>query len=394
MAVPPPAAPLRRRKLLALGAMAAASAMLAPRVLRARPSTSVPSTTPRPPSPLPSTTPPPPSPLPRMPRAERREWEAFKRRFITADGRVVDTGNNNESHSEGQGWGLLFAASFDDVECFDRILDWTGRNLCVRGDALHAWRYQPGAANPVSDLNNATDGDLFIAGALAQAARRWGRPDHAATARAIGVDLLRLTVRQVAGRTLLLPGAEGFEHPDRVVINPSYYAFVMLDEVARLVPSPLWEAVRADGLALIQEGRFGPWMLPPDWLSVSRADGSLAPAASWPARFSYDAIRVPLHLAWAQVTPPLVHHAFVRYWQCHGMSCPAWIDLYSSETAPYPASAGMDAIRSLAGWTRQAVSAARFPSVNTASDYYSASLVMLSRIAWYEIRADGDTIYS
>ena len=43
------------------------------------------------------------------------DWLEFRRRFIMPDGRVIDTGNNNVSHSEGQGAALLFAARFDEL---------------------------------------------------------------------------------------------------------------------------------------------------------------------------------------------------------------------------------------------------------------------------------------
>ena len=41
--------------------------------------------------------------------ADTVNWEHFKLKFITEDGRVVDDGNNNMSHSEGQGIGMLLA---------------------------------------------------------------------------------------------------------------------------------------------------------------------------------------------------------------------------------------------------------------------------------------------
>jgi endoglucanase len=95
--------------------------------------------------------------------AERAEWLSFRTRFIQPDGRVIDTANGGQSHSEGQGWGLLFAARFDDREMFDRINAWRLRVLRRKGDALHAWRCRPGPAELVDDNNNATDGDLLIA---------------------------------------------------------------------------------------------------------------------------------------------------------------------------------------------------------------------------------------
>ena len=44
----------------------------------------------------------------------RQDWLAFRHQFITPEGRVIDTGNGNASHSEGQGWGLMGAQAADD----------------------------------------------------------------------------------------------------------------------------------------------------------------------------------------------------------------------------------------------------------------------------------------
>ena len=243
-------------------------------------------------------------PVPRpieYPADDHAEWHAFNNRYITPEGRVLDTGNGNASHSEGQGWALIAAQASNDPENFARIYDWTTRNLQRRPyDCLHAWRYRPGDANPVSDMNNATDGDIYIAAALARAAARWHRADYAAAAAKLGRAILGL-VRQAGARTVLLPGAVGFETADAFTINPSYYAFGLFNDLAALVPSPLWDALQRDGLALCLQGRYGKWNLPPDWLRVDRHDGALSIAPGWPPRFSFDAIRVPMHLAWGKL---------------------------------------------------------------------------------------------
>lgn len=116
------------------------------------------------------------------------EWNRFKARFLTADGRIVDTGNAGITHSEGQGWGLFLAATFNDRLAFQRILDWTTGALRRPHDCLHVWRYVPGEPAGGGDTNNATDGDLFIAAALARAARQWGVRDLQDRARAIARD--------------------------------------------------------------------------------------------------------------------------------------------------------------------------------------------------------------
>ncbi len=317
--------------------------------------------------------------------APASEWDVFKARFLHLDGRIVDTGNGGVSHTEGQGWGLLFAVAFDDRAAFQAILGWTTDTLRRSRDALHAWRYVPGEAKPVPDVNNATDGDLFIAMALFRAARRWSHPAYAARARAIAQDVLRLLVRRTGSRTLLLPGEQGFETQDAFVVNPSYYVFPALQELSAHMRDPLWTVVQSDGLALLHDGRFGRWMLPPDWLQVSRASGTLEPAGGWPPRFSYDAIRVPLYLSWAGRTSTALDEAFRAYWAQQFPEPPAWVDLVTGAVAPYAAPPGMRAVGELS-LAPVAVPdiPPTFPSAATAPDYYSAALTLLARIAWQE----------
>lgn len=106
-----------------------------------------------------------------------RQWAVFRRKYFRPDGRIVDTGNNGESHSEGQGYGMLFAAVADDLPTFETMWNWTQATLRHTKDGLFSWRFLPGHTPAVPDTNNATDGDLLIALALARAGRRWHRPD-------------------------------------------------------------------------------------------------------------------------------------------------------------------------------------------------------------------------
>ena len=315
--------------------------------------------------------------------ADRHEWELFRRRFTSADGRVIDTGNDGVSHTEGQGWGLLFSVAFDDRASFERILAWTGMHLRRPDDALHAWRYVPGAPVPVADMNNATDGDLFIACALWRAAFRWNCPQYAAQAQVIARDVLRLCVRRIGTRTVLLPGSFGFDGDGAVNVNPSYYAFAAMAELADAVPSPLWARLRDDGVAMIAAGRFGACQLPPDWLSVS-SDGALAPARGWPARFSYDAIRIPLHLSWAGLTQPSLREAFRKFCGDSGSQA-AWVDLRTNDRASYAACPGMVAIAKIATAPGKTALPRDFPAIRSSPDYYSAALTLLARLAWQEM---------
>ena len=319
---------------------------------------------------------------------DQADWSAFLTRFVAPDGRVIDTGNGVISHSEGQGWGMFFAVVYDDPETFARISNWTSRTLRRDKDALHAWRYVPSDDPPVRDTNSATDADLFIALALARAARQWGRPDYARAAVAIARDVQRLLVGNAAGRTVLLPGARGFVTDRAVIINPSYYVLPAFSELAELAPSPIWAKLASDGLALITAGRFGRWALPPDWLQISTRDGGLAPAPGWPPRFSYDAIRVPLYLAWGRQLPPAMREAFTAFWSSRPIpAIPAWVDLATDALAPYPGPPGFQAVAQLVlGDSQSPPVAEPFPMVASAPDYYSAALTMLAMIASSELQ--------
>lgn len=322
------------------------------------------------------------SPLPRL--HDAGEWQDFQRLYMTAEGRIVDTGNRNNSHSEGQGWGLLLAEAFGDEACFNRILAWTQREMRRPYDALYCWAWRPDRPNPVEDPNNATDGDIFIAWALSRAARRWARPELLEVSRAIVRDLHGACMREVGGRRVLLPAAFGFEHPGHVVLNPSYYVFPAFAELAALMPGGAWPRLREDGLALLRQARFGRWGLPADWVQLPRdAGASLQPATGWAPRFSYDAVRVPLYLAWAGLSDEPVVQSAAHFWSENAPKPPpAWTEFVSDQLSPYTAGSG---IRSIARLVQDKTARPEdMPRVREAPHYYGAALTLLARLAAFE----------
>lgn len=310
------------------------------------------------------------------------EWVRFRDRFMSPEGRILDTGNGAVSHSEGQGWGMLLAAAHDDRAAFRLIHGWTRRTLARPGDRLFSWRYRPGATPAVDDPNNATDGDLYIAWALAWAGERWHNPALSAAASAIAHDVLRLLTREFGGRLLLLPGAAGFEDPRRVVVNPSYYVFPAFAVLGRHVADRRWQRLVDDGLWLLRQARFGRWGLPPDWLEIRRGDTACAPAGGWPPRFSFDAVRVPLLLAWAGHADAPAAQAALRFWTAPDRPLPpAWVDLVTGATADFPASEGVRAIAALVGSAASPPRPMSPPQLGPGDDYYSAALKMLVSVA-------------
>jgi endoglucanase len=315
------------------------------------------------------------------------EWVKFRDRFVTADGRVLDTGNNEVSHTEGQGWAMLFAEAADDRPGFDKIWNWTRSNLQRSDNALFAWRFDPAdKKTPVADPNDASDGDILIAWALLRASRKWREPDYAEAAKRIVTHIRRTLIVGAPGhRTVLLPGADGFKSKNHAtIVNPSYYIYPAFKDFARLVPSSQWHRLRRDGLELLADARFGRWGLPPDWIDVDHS-GEVQPAAKFPARFGFDAIRIPLYLIWGGEATPERLASYLDFWNEFGTKpVPAWTDLKDNSVAPYAGATGFKAIIQL---TRDALRAtpSPLPTFGDKDDYYSASLTLLSAIAQHEI---------
>lgn len=298
------------------------------------------------------------------------DWQDYKRRFMQPDGRVADTGNNNISHTEGQGFAMLLALEAGDRNAFASLWDWTRATLTRPDSGLFAWRYEPAKSPQVQDPNNATDGDVLMAWALLKASKAWGIEDYAVQSQTLRAAILREVCTIHAGRRVLLPGRLGFVEDDGVILNPCYYVWPALDDFAKL--EPIWNDVISDGADLTAAAAFGVWALPTDWIKVD-AQGLVTPAERWPARFGFDAVRVPLYLSMSGRSAEL--RRFHRYWREteKPSGWPAWIDVTDGTVAPYPASDGAKAI------ANRVLSR---PAVRPASqgDYYSESLRLLAAL--------------
>jgi endoglucanase len=224
------------------------------------------------------------------------DWQAYKANFVDSSGRIVDDGNKGISHSEGQGYGLLLAYLASQPADFDAIWSFTRTELLIRDDGLAAWHWDAGATPHVTDINNATDGDLLIAYALALAGRDWKRDDLTKEARNIARSLLEKAIVEHNGQTLLLPGVSGFGADDRKdgpLFNPSYCIFEAFPVMNQLAPSDKWQKVSDTCLTLLKEMQFGPKQMPAEWVSLHDKP---APAEGFPPEFGYNALRIPLYL--------------------------------------------------------------------------------------------------
>lgn len=309
------------------------------------------------------------------------DWRHYRNRFITPDGRVIDTGNGGVSHSEGQGYGLLLAAAMADRATFERLWQWTQTHLQQRGDHLFIWRRRPGMALAQEDPNNASDGDLLIAWALLKAARKWQREDLKSAAMAILADVKSKLIKQWRGLPVLIPGEAGFEHQGILTVNLSYWVFPALQTFAEQDKAPIWQELIESGLQLLDQSGFGRWNLPPDWLDLK--DRPTLPDQQ-PPRFGYNAVRIPLYLIWGGYQSPERLRPYLQFWSHVRNFQPAWTDLESNCLDSYDAPPGFKAIDDLVRFRAKRHWRFRPPSLAKDPVYYSATLNLLSRLAAVE----------
>lgn len=343
------------------------------------------------PSPSPSTAPPASpaaalmldaTPMPLAGTLSPQLWMNYRTRFVTDKGRVVDTANNLISHSEGQGYGMLLAVAARDRAGFERIWHWTRANLMVRDDQLIAWRWEPSARPAVSDINNATDGDILVAWALAEAAELWNDASYRVAGRRIAVEVGRkLIVNKTRRGPLLLPAISGFAAEDRKdgpILNLSYWVFPAFARLPLVAPEYNWSALTQSGLDLLAAARFGPLGLPSEW--ISSAGEELRPADGFAPHFAYNSIRIPLYMAWAGVGAREHYASFVGLWTASPSL--AAIDVASGRRAAPLSESGYASIAALTLCTANGAPLPRefyVPAPN--ENYYPSTLHLLSLIA-------------
>lgn len=302
-------------------------------------------------------------------------WAAWKAAFLRPDGRVVDALQDDASHSEGQGYGMLLAAFEQDADAFAAMHAWTERHLAVRRDPLLAWRWLPRSDPNVPDYNNASDGDLFYAWALLEAAVCFDVPayrDRAAQiARFLATACIRPDPRDGAAR-LLLPAAERFEDEERRIVNPSYIMPRAMSTLAATFDLPDLARAVTDGLDLIaQLAQHGPV---PDWVEID-SDG-IRPARGFAAQSGYEAMRVPLYLSWSGgVAHPALIRAAADHAAASGAETPTVFALDGTvlRRSGYPGYAALSALaRCVVG------NSPVLPRFDADQPYYPATLHMLA----------------
>ncbi len=313
----------------------------------------------------------------------RAVWDSWKRAFLAADGRVIDGLQQNSSHSEGQGYGMVLATAFNDAAAFAKMYEWTERHLAIRPDPLLAWRWLPGQANPVPDRNNASDGDLFYAWALVRAAARFNERSYQARAQDIAAALVETCILPMPGnrdQLVFLPAVHGFKHDTHLSINPSYYMPLAMREVAAVTGTPALAACAQHGEALMQT--IAREKLVPDWVDISSS--AMKPSATLSPNTGYEAMRVPLFLIWSR-SPE--HQAVRRMAAVYeravkpGVGVPTVIEPNSGVVLESSADPGYQALAGLTICSNQRDLGSSIPPFTANQPYYPATLQLFAMVA-------------
>jgi endoglucanase len=226
----------------------------------------------------------------------RESWLTYARRFIQADGRVIDHKGGGISTSEGQAYAMLRAAWIDDRRTFDAVYAWGRNNLNsqVRSDRLWAWKWgqSPSGRWEVMDRAFATDADQDVALALLMAHQQWRDERYLHDARATLADLWRLGTVEVQGTRILLAG-DTLCKGTICRINPSYFAPYAYRIFATTDPERGWLAlVDSSYRILARVSELTSTRLPADWVLLNKETGAITRSSADDSNFSYDAFRV------------------------------------------------------------------------------------------------------
>ncbi|HEX3805069.1 MAG TPA: glycosyl hydrolase family 8 [Solirubrobacteraceae bacterium] len=219
--------------------------------------------------------------------------KAFLRTYVKHDGRVTRPGNDDDTVSEGQSYGLLLAEVAHRPATFAQIWRWTASHL-QQPDGLLAWHANSSGA--VLSKTPATDADVLTAWALSRASGPGSSEYHAQARRMASAILANETIKK--GPLLLAAGPWGTGSPGS--LDPSYWSPLAFDGLAKFTGDSRWTALARSSSVYIRALTANGSLLPPDWarLDGNNATAEPAPNGSVPqTQYGLDAQRVVLWMA-------------------------------------------------------------------------------------------------
>lgn len=221
--------------------------------------------------------------------AANSSYNLWKSKYVqnvnTNEARVVRPENNNDTVSEGMGYGMLLSYFANDEATFSKLWNYVQKYLDPKG--LMNW--QISSSGQVIGQGSATDADEDIAYALLRADSKWPGKGYGQEAKNMISAMMKT---EVLSSNLINPGDNW---GDTKIINPSYLAPSYYKAFAESTGDTRWLTVANTSLSWLEKASDPTTGLLPDWLNSYFSQ----PSISWdkyPNGFYYDAVRVPIRL--------------------------------------------------------------------------------------------------
>jgi len=238
--------------------------------------------------------------------AAQTAYMSWKNSFVTSNGagaagnlRVQRPSNQQDTVSEGIGYGMLGAVYMNDQPTFDSLWKYGQSHFNARG--LMSWHIT--ADGSTLDAGSASDGDVDMAWALIMASDQWSSPTYLAAA---GNMIRAMRQNSIGPDGLLKPGDNW---GGTALTNPSYFSPAYFRVFAVVTGDLLWSRDILDKNYLVLSKVTGTDGLVPDWSNDDGVVnmGFLVPATGAPggsssddkdnSHYRYDAARTPWRIA-------------------------------------------------------------------------------------------------
>ncbi len=213
--------------------------------------------------------------------AAQAAYNGWKSALVTADGavgalRVRRNTDNDDTVSEGIGYGMIAAVYMNDRPTFDGLLSYAKAHFDANG--LMNWHIGSGGSVLDGGMGSASDADEDMAWALVMASDQWSSAAYLADAKAM---INAIYDNSIAGDGMLKPGdAWG----GSTTMFPDYFAPSYYRVFAKVVSNPNWSGAIVDRNYAILAAVSGDHGLVPD-KTTSSYDIT--------GNYSYDACRTP-----------------------------------------------------------------------------------------------------
>ncbi len=206
----------------------------------------------------------------------------------------VRTDDENETRSEGMGYGMILSAYFGEKGVFDSLFSFYKSKRTEEALNLMAWQV---TCSGITDPGSATDGDIDVAYALLIADNQWGG-DYADEADSI-LTILQEHYFATCGGSIytMYPGCGeyglwgGCELTDISYYSPGYFRVF-----AEATGDAFWNEVAVDAYTVLNDGAHLSTGLVPDWQSYDGVPGGDPPSGR-DDYYHYDACRTPWRMA-------------------------------------------------------------------------------------------------